>query len=503
MSRFHHKTESTFAPRGQLRRTISTIAIAYSVVMCGSLETSFAQVTIGPNGITNLNPKWNQPQQMEYLISPAAETVPALKYSLRPDPLQRNPGNAVPFYYRAFALMAGLEQKTQELHEVPFEQRNQDEVAEFLQGRPDQVFAQLREAARREDCDWDWHPEYRGEGYYQFVFPEFDDARNAGRLLALKAEWHLARAEFPEAAEALRLGYCLAQDVAKPEIVVGNLVGISIASQMNQTVQRWIQTPNSPNLYWPLAHFQRPLVSVTAALETDTMAPFHMFPILQNPEAEKLSVEGWRDTFLQLLGKWSLVAGAGPADKDLTETFTAATLAINYPRALKRLSESGYSLDQLRQMPTLQVLAIYQSRVMKRIADDVRKIGQLPPDERLEAAEQVDQKNRELHFRSFGAHSEVMLISELLMNSVYAVGMAEVRLEQQLRNLETIEAIRMHLSETGRLPEYLGQITTVPLPRNPQTNLPFEYRLEGDRAILASPTPYAPEQSTVIQVRER
>jgi hypothetical protein len=62
-----------------------------------------------------------------------------------------------------------------------------------------------------------------------------------------------------------------------------------------------------------------------------------------------------------------------------------------------------------------------------------------------------------------------------------------MRLDWQLNALQAIEAIRMHAAETGKLPQSLQEITIVPVPKNPATEQDYQYRLDGDTAILELP----------------
>ena len=62
-----------------------------------------------------------------------------------------------------------------------------------------------------------------------------------------------------------------------------------------------------------------------------------------------------------------------------------------------------------------------------------------------------------------------------------------MRVERQINALQVVEAIRMHAAETGRLPECCDKITAVPVPLNPMTGRPFEYRLDGELAVLNLP----------------
>jgi hypothetical protein len=64
---------------------------------------------------------------------------------------------------------------------------------------------------------------------------------------------------------------------------------------------------------------------------------------------------------------------------------------------------------------------------------------------------------------------------------------AQTRLDWQLNALQTVEAIRMHAAAAGRLPATLAEIKVVPVPQNPVTGQGYEYRLDGDTAVLDLP----------------
>jgi hypothetical protein len=90
--------------------------------------------------------------------------------------------------------------------------------------------------------------------------------------------------------------------------------------------------------------------------------------------------------------------------------------------------------------------------------------------------------------RMMGPNSrEVIPLASLLMPAVGIALSAQTRMERDFAALQTLEAIRAHLAETGNLPEKLSDITVLPLPVNPTTNEPFEYRLADGKATLEVP----------------
>jgi hypothetical protein len=67
--------------------------------------------------------------------------------------------------------------------------------------------------------------------------------------------------------------------------------------------------------------------------------------------------------------------------------------------------------------------------------------------------------------------------------------MAIERNDRQVATLRVIEAIRMYAAtHDGQLPNTLSDITEVPVPDDPVTGLPFEYKLENSKARLSGPT---------------
>ena len=64
----------------------------------------------------------------------------------------------------------------------------------------------------------------------------------------------------------------------------------------------------------------------------------------------------------------------------------------------------------------------------------------------------------------------------------------ETRLERRIGLLRLVEALRIHAAaHAGKLPEALSQVTEVPIPDDPATGHPFEYRRDGASAVIPTP----------------
>jgi hypothetical protein len=78
------------------------------------------------------------------------------------------------------------------------------------------------------------------------------------------------------------------------------------------------------------------------------------------------------------------------------------------------------------------------------------------------------------------------LFSSLIVTIRGAI-VAQPRLDRQLDAFQCIEAIRIHAARHRRLPERLEEIAEVPVPLDPMTGRPFEYKVEAGRALLSAP----------------
>ena len=73
--------------------------------------------------------------------------------------------------------------------------------------------------------------------------------------------------------------------------------------------------------------------------------------------------------------------------------------------------------------------------------------------------------------------------------SLQSARRASVRADRQIAILRILESLRIYAANhEGHLPQQLSDITEVPIPDDPVTGQPFEYKLEGDRALLQGPT---------------
>ena len=413
---------------------------------------------------------------------------------------ERKPGNAVPYYYRAILEFVqssqaenakskkNLSVRIDEWTRAPIQTFPINEVKPVVASRHF-VYEQLKTAAYREDCNWEWREQdLEGTDCIEFRLGEIQESRDVARFLAVKARLEIAEHRHDDAIETLRIGFQFARDIGKSRFIISRLVGIAIVNLMNEQVHAMESAPGSPNLYWALTELPHPIIDMQPAIEFELTSPYRVFPWLNDPQAAQHSPEQWAqiltEGFHTALHELESNQQPGP----MWQSRLAVTgLALRgYTQAKEALIAAGYDRSKLEQMPVGQVIAIHEARIGRYIIDEMRKWTLFPYPEGHRRAEDTQRQLVQAHY--FGSplsSREVVPIMSLLLPAVPAAQEAAIRRETALAADRTVEAIRMHATTNGgKLPSALSEITIVPVPLNPRTGNPFPYRLDGDKAIL-------------------
>lgn len=418
-------------------------------------------------------------------VQPAAAPSPALKYRLLPQLVDRTPGNAALLYYRAYS-PEWLTHRGDPEFSNKFEQWRpltpgelpRKELAWVLTYNP---LKEIDLAARREFCNWELVGRLRKDGF-RMLLPDMQGFRDMANLLTLRARLEMADGHNDQAIYSLQTGFSLARDLGEgPTLIVG-LIGTAVAGLMADQVETFIQSPNAPNLYWALTDLPRPLVDYRKPLQGETLAVQGTLALPKNLEDHAMSGQEAQALIARVL---HVTQGLGMNPQSKIE-FTALVVR-DYPRAKRFLIAAGRSRELIEAMPAPQVVVLYSLVQFERLHDDLFKWFGLPYPvlqpgvARAEAAL--------ANIRASG--EEGVPFASTLLPAVQQVMLAQGRLERRLAALRCVEAMRLYAaSHDGSLPEKLKDITEAPIPVDPLTGKDFEYRVEGDKAILtASPLP--------------
>ena len=427
-------------------------------------------------------------------VTPAGEPVPALKHRLVLRELDEKAGNAAPMYYRA---IMGAQTATKQLTDTFGKEYenfpwSDESVSADRMSRAVAIFdgglsmISLREAAARRDCDWGFDLQsIRGTDLYGFLLPEIQETRQLSRFLTLRARLAVEQGRFDDAIDDLRINFKMAEDVASEPLLVSGLVGIAQAGLGNQVLCRLIAAPNSPNMYWALTELPDPLIDLRGAVRFEMSSFFRVFPFLRDAETQEQSPEEWS----RLLGQALSELGPLTGGTDSLQNETLRRLAVSglslaaYTPAKQRLREQGFGAAEIERMPVGQVIAIDAAREFRQIADEFEKWWYLNARVATQRIERIEDRLGENKLEGgFGR-----VVAAILLPAVNAARLAQERHQWQTDAIRVVEAIRMHAADTGRLPAKLDDITVVPVPINRSTGEAYQYKLDGETAVLDLP----------------
>ena len=420
-------------------------------------------------------------------VDPRAAPSPAFRYRLMPLDSERTPGDAAPIYLRLIYDMPSdslrmLDQQATDWLNIPLNQFPAAEAASTLKTWSSHL-QQLDFGARRRTCDWNYTiPEQRTE-ILEITLPDAQGMRRWARLLALKTRSEVAAGRFENAARTLETHLSFSRHVAEAPFTITWLVGVASARMALDRLEELIGQPGAPNFYWALTSLPRPLVPFRHAAETEQAMGTWLVPELADLDRPRSPAE-WASRLASIHARLSAidaqifftgengVAHTEPKMPELAR-FKASLLPEAVKSARERIDRANPSNDD-------EAVARYVAERYREIRDSILKLAYLPYAEGIPYYEEASKAAKV-------AESGPLRPLALLLPGVQACLLAEARIDQRVAALRVIEALRLHAAKSGKLPRTLGEVTDVPIPPDPITGKPFEYRLDGDAAVLPAP----------------
>jgi hypothetical protein len=416
-------------------------------------------------------------------IRPLAPPSPALKYRLLFDPVEQFHGNA------ALALMQAtmfVEPEIDKLRETCLDDLNNKDEKAFhehatqLVAQCGKIFDELDVACRRENCDWE--PPIRQRGIMALL-PHLQRMRQLSHLIRIRATLELRDGKAEDALVTLRLGYELARKTGTEPVLVSGLVALGIENEMNVTLAELSNRPECPNLYWALARMPRRLVSFSRNMQGEHAFMGAALPAIERVRAgETLTADDYRELMRQTvivlapMGPDWKRSTTGPTDQEISDSFMASV-----PAAQAHWAESRQvPLEQVRKLDPFHVVMRYWWEQYEALADEQYKLVELPYPLMLEKMQdlraRLQQTRRDEPVNPFRA----------FISALDKAAVRYARVERQEAALMAVEAIRSHATANGgKLPDKLEEIGETPVLPNPLTGLAFEYRKEGDAAVIS------------------
>jgi hypothetical protein len=442
--------------------------------------------TLAQESVAKPSPPAPSAKEIALTLTPREAPTPVLRYRLLPTFTELTPGDAAPIYLRL-----GYEQPDGALREadekakawllLPAAELPAAEARKLV----DRWSAELRQieyGTRRRSCDWSYTLPEESDHVLTIRLADTQAMRVWGRLLAVKARIEIAERKLEDAVRTIGTGLAFSRHVGQGgPFYINGLVGLSIANQVLAAADELIDRPESPNLYWALAALPRPLIPMRDAHENERLISERMVPEL-NEASRPQTPEEWSALLVRLHAQMVRLANLlwpnGPppqAAPAAPEDFKAVML----PKARAYLKERHVEAASDDQAIVLGIVHGY-----RELYDEYFKRSYLPYAE----AKTFDSESDK---RVIAAKSGPAAVFGGMLPAVSSVQMAEARTDRKIAALRVLAALQLHAAaHGGKLPNALDEIKAVPVPNDPVTGKPFEYRRDGETATLASRAPF-------------
>ncbi|QEG23048.1 hypothetical protein [Mariniblastus fucicola] len=430
-------------------------------------------------------------------VTPAKETVPAFKYRFTVPPHRTIPGNAITHYLRSLgerslsspweSVRKDTERKVNDWsssstpsNEIPMDQLKSASAAfdSYVQNH-------MRRATLCRDVDWGIAVEdMKGPEIVEFLLPSVQATREMARALLLQNRLAIEEQRFDDAADRLRMTYQLGQNVNEMGFLVSSLVGVAEVGMANDGVLLFAAAKDSPNLYWALAELPTPIIDIRKSLQLDISMPMRMFPELMDIENTDFSADQWKKLLVKYTNDFgklqAVMGGRSSAKTSQTKGISMAVALAGYSNAKQRMIERGYSEDKVEQMSVSQVILTDAALDIEYFIQMQERISYVP-------ASKADQfhsdwekliRKQELKLR-LGA-----IVVTAMSPATAQVRKSAFRVQAQVNLLMAIESLRNHAAVHGKFPESLQDLA-LPVRANPLTERPFNYSLEGGKAVIS------------------
>ena len=198
-------------------------------------------------------------------------------------------------------------------------------------------------------------------------------------------------------------------------------------------------------------------------------------------EQAQKTIDGWAKS----------MSSFGGEDSELIKSrfVLAAAVAMRLPTARQALLKMGKTQEQLNTMPAAQVVLLEALLEYNRLRDQLLVWFNVPFVEGARGIEISQSNIRKIKIEAEGNLFLATLISTL--PGTEQLHFAGVRIDRKIAALRTIEALRLHAAVNHHgFPAELADITIVPVPTDPVTGKPFEYKLTDDgKALLSGEAP--------------
>ena len=416
-------------------------------------------------------------------LTPTAPPTPALKYELHYDiATDRLDGNAAQLYQDSILILGPdlrlNAQKAIDAYDA-HDKGTFNSLADSLDKKG--LYQELDIAARRDRCDWDVPLAEMGP---QTLLPHLEPfVHGLTPWIKARALRQMEQGQIDDALKTLRVGYEMAEKVGTEPTLVSALVSLRITTQMNDALIALMSRTDSPNFYFALCEFPSRQTVFRNSLYHERRSLLHATPVLYKAMiGEPVTPDEWRTMEQEI---------ASLNDQPALDSVKDAT-PQNLADAVQLYAQRHHvSAERAKAVDPVVVLGEFYVDEAIRISDDLFKWRGMPyPMALAKSSQEVDAMNKKKQGQPGNPFLPMFDVNKTIANFA--------KVDRQMAAMTTVEAIRSYAAANGgKLPAHLEDIAETPAPENPATGKAFEYRVEGDAAVVSAGELNAPLAYTV------
>lgn len=315
------------------------------------------------------------------------------------------------------------------------------EKASWLDTR---IKPQMQAAVIADHCDWELPLREQG---FSVILPHLNDCRALANLMIAQSRLASASGDIPQALRILQTLITFADHIDDGEnAIISNLVAIGIFRRCQDRIDKVIQHPDAPNLYWALRDLPTPFGNVRGVIAMERDSIPYTFPELRQASLTQEQVD-------RVLKEMDSLLRESPTRPTFTPGTVSPEKFRQYVSTHRQLMDTMHDVCRLPYPDALSLAERFPDELRAAIADQ-------PQNPLLKMVPAIN------HFLRTNA-----------------------RVDRTTAALATVEALRAYAaSHNNTLPERLTDLTDTPAPLNPTTGSPFGYaRTSSTSATLTAP----------------
>jgi hypothetical protein len=418
----------------------------------------------------------DEPAWTEIVVTPRRVPEPILDIELFPSDADRVRGNAAPILLRlTWEQQPTLMEQIRRAGDYQGGTLAEFDLEKFRKEVPLVRYSELKRAAYRTTAEWEY-PLRETRDLHHVLLPDVQGLRAFGMMLSAHARADVKEGKVDDALEKIRVGFGVADQMGRTPFLIVKLVQNASQRLFLDRVEELQQVEAAPNLYWALTRLPRPLVELGTTADWETRFVVANVPDLLDLERPRTREE-WRRTgelLVKLLSEF---------DSDWQARIREAggkkqAMAGYLKRARARLPEvSPEVAERVPAMSDEEVGVRYFAARVLIENDRAVSVLHLPPAEGLPLLREFRQRR--------AAWSEEEPELEIVVGNFVAGALPIWGAQRRVAALRIVAALRDHAARhEGELPATLDAIADLPIPVDPFTNRPFEYRVEDGVATL-------------------